>query len=72
MYWVQRERTPKGFVIFSISWLVFSAVNAALALYLKNEKMEIAIGVFFIAILVGAGFLALLIILYRILRKKRP
>ena len=33
--------------------------------------MEIAIGVFFLAILTGAGFLAVLVILYRILRKKR-
>lgn len=33
--------------------------------------MEIAIGVFFLAILAGAGFLAVLIILYRVLKKKR-
>ncbi len=33
--------------------------------------MEIAIGVFFLAILAGAGFLGVLLILYRILREKR-
>ena len=33
--------------------------------------MEIAIGIFFLAILAGAAFLGVLLILYRALRKKR-
>lgn len=33
--------------------------------------MELAILIFFLAILAGAAFLAVLLILYRVLRKKR-